>query len=605
MNKKVKALLAVSLIGVLVFPACQGKTKYETNEDLFVALENASVERFTKTQLELSDGVKEVTWSSSNESVAIVEDGELIGLKAGTAVISAVRGNDKQEQTITVVEGKSPMIDVDYLPIMRGDSYEIDVKAIFNGLELEDASFTCSVADTSVATLENDVLSGVAYGETTVTISMSWRGQANVVTKTVPCVVTKNVAVYTDKAEYVLYSMSSVLGEPFAVEAQIQPTVFYEGERVDGLSFTWESADTSIAAVDANGKVSAVAQGETYVVGKCEYNGETLSTRKVPVKVEKPHLKTKVDLPIKVGSTNAFLAPEKTLGEGYTVGKVVDLISDTPYTCTDNEVDLSSLLSGEYTFLVSPTDESFSTEINVIIADFLVSTVDDLTEAMTSLSAYVVLLNDLNAGSWKNPQNTKITTVYEKCTFNGLGHTITITYPSNKKSLYTVLRDSTIKNLAVKATITATSNTGALYRANRGAVAIDNCYVETTIANDNATKVGGIADQAYGVVQIDISNTIVKVYGLDRNDFVKEQCGALYATWTCPNVKYNNAYVISNAGTLASVANSSLATTVNKQDGVLYKTETAFVEAKNNHKVVVDTFNRYWDLSGGIPQFKA
>lgn len=605
MNKKMKSLLAVSLIGVLAFPACKEKAEYEMSEDLFVALENASIERFSKTQLELGVGVKEVTWSSSDESVAIVENGELIGLKAGTAVLSAVRGEERQEQAITVVEGETPAIDVDYLPVMRGYSYEIDVKALFNGVELEDATFTCSVADTSVATLENEVLSGVAYGETTVTISMSWHGQENVVTKTVPCVVTKNVAVYTDRAEYVLYSMSSVLGEPFAVEAQIQPTVFYEGEQVDGLSFTWESADTNIATIDASGKVSAVACGETYVVGKCEHGGETLSTRKVPVKVEKPHLKTKVNLPIKVGSTEALFDPAKTLGEGYTVGKLLDMTNDTPYTCTDNTADLSSLLTGEYTFLVTPTDESFSTEINVIIADFLVSTKEDLTEAMGSLNAYVVLLNDLDAGSWKNPQNTQITTVYEKCTFNGLGHTLTITYPSSKKSLYTVLRDSTIKNLAVKATITATNNTGGLYRANRGNVTIDNCYVETTIANDNATKVGGIADQAYGVTQINISNTIVKVHDLDRTDFVTEQCGALFGTWTCPSVKMNNAYVISNAGTLASVANSSLATTVNKQKGILYKTDAAFVEAKNNNKVVVDTFNHYWDLSSDVPQFKA
>lgn len=609
MKKKIKAVLAISLVSVLAFPACKKKMEYELSDELFVALENAKIERFSTTKLELGEDVEEVYWSSSNESVAVVKNGELVGLQAGTTVISAILGNEKQEQTITVIdEGKVPTIDVDYLPVMRGNSYEIDAKAFFNGLELSKVSFSYSIADTSIATLEDNILSGVAYGETTVNISLSWRGQQNVATKTVPCAVTKNVAVYTDKAEYTLYSMSSVLGEPFAVEAQIQPSVYYEGEQVNGLTFTWQSENTGIATVDANGKVNAVACGETYVVGTCEYKGETLSTRKVPVKVEKPHLKTTVDIPIKVGNANVALDPETVLGTGYSVGKIVDLTSGLDYPCTDNVVDLSRLLTGEYAFLVYDKDESFSTEVNVVVADYLVSTVEDLNKATAALNAYVALVNNLEAGAFASPMNS--VHHLSSGTFNGLGHTLTITYSTVMRSLYSYVENFTFKNLAVKCTIgkegkngNPMRESGALFRRNRGQVVIENCYLETTIENDGVYKVGGIADQAYGKDPIRITNTIVKVNGLNRSEYVQEQCGALFASWSNTNVTCDNVYVIAE-GKLASVVNGTAATSVNKQTGILYKNDEKFIEAKNKGKIVLNTFNHYWDLSGEIPQFR-
>lgn len=602
MKKCFNILLALSLISCIAFPACKIGMGYEESDELFVALEQTKIERFDSVELELGKNVKKVEWSSSDESVAVIENGKLIGLKAGTTVISAVKGNEKQEQTIRVVdEGKTPTIDVEYLPVMRGYSYEMDLKSFFNGKELSDVAFGYAVADKSIATLENDVLSGVAYGDTTVTISLSWRDQSNVATKTVPCSVTENVAVYTDKAEYTLYSMDSVLGVPFAVETQIQPSVYYEGEKVDGLSFTWESGDTSIATVDGNGKVSAVAHGETYVVGKCECNGKTLSTRKVPIKVEKPHLKTAVDLPIKVGSVNVTFNPETMIGAGYSVDKVVDLATGKVYRCTNNSADLSGLLTGEYTFVVYADDEAFSTEVNVVVADYLVSTVDDLKEATADQNAYVALINDLDAGKFTTPTNSVLKR--NTGTFNGLGHTLTITYGTVMRSLYAYVEDFTFKNLAVKATITAARETGALFRRNRGKVVIENCYLESTITKDDAYKIGGIADQAYGKNSIKISNTVVKVNGLDRSEYVQEQCGALFASWSNTNVAYENVYVIAR-GKLASVVNGSAAQTVNKQTGILYQNDEKFIEAKNKGKIVLDTFNHYWDLSGDIPQFK-
>lgn len=51
-----------------------------------------------------SDSTDEVTWSSSNEAVATVENGKIVGLKAGTATITATAGTKSDTCVVTVAD---------------------------------------------------------------------------------------------------------------------------------------------------------------------------------------------------------------------------------------------------------------------------------------------------------------------------------------------------------------------------------------------------------------------------------------------------------------------------------------------------------------------
>lgn len=602
MKKSVKSLVAFALLSVCVFTGCnsQSETEYKASDELFVAVADSKIERFDSVELELGKNVKDVTWSSSDSSIAVVEDGELIGLKAGTAVISAVKGNEKQEQKISVVDnGKTPTINVDYFPVMRGSEYKLDTKAYFNGLQLDNTTFTYSVADTSVAKLVNNVLTGVSCGETTVTISLSWRNQ-NVLTKTVPCEVMKNVAVYTDKAEYTLYTMGSVLGETFETEMQIQPTVYYDNAKIDGAAMTWVSGDESIATVDANGKVEAVSYGETYVVGTCEHNGETLSTRKVPVKIEKPCVKTGKTLPVKVGNANVTV--ETILGSEYSFGKAVNLSTGYEYDYTENGTDLSSFGAGEeYTFVFWEETDAFSAELDVLFADYVVTDQKTLLEATSALNAYVVLANDIEVALPKPPEGDKD---YRSGTFNGLGHTITVTSASSKRGLYVDIDDFVFKDLSIVFRVTGV-NCGALaYRA-FGDIVIDNCYFETTIANEAAKNIGGLVDYFQTGMSLTMTNSIVKVSGLNLNETIQTTCGAIISRCKSKKVFLVNSYVIAD-GTLCATydeVNNKGTKQVNSLR-VIYKDEQEFAKAKEKNKIVLDDYNQYWDLTGIIPKFK-
>ena len=602
MKKSLKSLVAFALLGVCAFTGCniQLKPKSEISDELFVAVADSQIERFDSVELELCQNVKDVTWSSSDESVATIEDGELIGLKAGTVVISAVKGDEKQEQKISVVDnGRAPTINVDYLPVMCGSEYKLDTKAYFKGLQLDDTTFTYSVANTAVASIANDALTGVSYGETLVTISLAWRNQPNVFTKTVPCRVMKNAVIYTDKAEYTLYTMDSVLGETFATETQIQPTVYYENEKIDDVTMTWVSGDESIATVDTSGNVQAVSYGETYVVGTCEYNGETLSTRKVPVKIEKPYVKTGLTLPIKVRDAHVIIGKDTILG-AYSFGKVVNPSTGYEYEYTGSGVDLSKFGAGEeYTFVLKEKEDAFSAEIDVVFADYIVTDEATLEEATADLNAYVALANDLEVDEF---DCKAVKDVYCNGTFNGLGHTLTVMYPNMNESLYRDVNEFVFKDLSIICTLNGKNN-GALAARVRGKLVVDNCYIETTIAKDDATNNAGLFDFASSTATLTVTNSIVKVNGLNRNETVQKKCGAIIARCASKKLFFTNSYVIAN-GTLCAVDNNYTRKELNDRLRILYKDEMEFAEAKEKNKITLDGYNACWDLTGIIPKFK-
>lgn len=605
MNKNLKAILATALVGILVFPACKpAQIAQEESEELFVVVEGSKIERFDTIDLELTPETKSVAWSSSDESVVVIENGKLTGLKEGTAVISATSGNKKQEQTITVIDGGMPIIDVDYLPIIKGDVYEMNASAYFKGKELEGESFSYSVENTSVATIENNVLSGIAYGETTVTISLSWRNQANVATKTVPCKVTKNCAVYTDKAEYVLYTVDSVLETSFPTSSKIQTKGYYEGEAIEDLPLVWTIDDASVAMIEADGTVTAISAGETYAVASCEYNGEVLSTREIPIKVEKPYLKTNVSIPVKKGDKQAEIDAETALGLGYNVGKVVFLDTGLEYACTENRVDLSNFGLGEYSFAVYEENEAFATQVNLVVADYVVTDAATLLEATRTLSAYVALAKDIDVGSFKTLEGKVDYNKLYTGTFNGLGHTITATYDYGSSALYSLIGNFTFKNLSIICTINTKQNCGALFYQARGDVVVDNCYIETTITHKNAKVIGGVCDSLGKAGSLTMNNTIVKVNGLNRTEAIQEACGAILARMPSERkIFFNQTYVIAD-GLLCSNTEVSSAQQAINQTKIIYKDEAAFARAKEKGKINLETYNHCWDLSGIIPQFK-
>ncbi len=605
MKKILRVLLSLSLLFVVAFSACakEGNPSKNNEAELFNVLENAKIDRFDEIELSLKEDVEGVVWKSSNENVAIIEDGKLIAISAGTAVITASVGDEKQTQTITVVDnGVAPTINFDNLPLLKGDTFTLTPITYFKGSVMENVTYTYSVADDSIASVDGNVFTGKNYGSTNVEIKTSWRGNL-IKTETIVCTVNENKGVYTNKLTYDLYIIGNVLDATFAVSETIETTVFNEGSKIENVTFAWTSANEEVATVNEAGVITAVAVGETTVVGTAQVGDEELTTRAIPVRVNNPYLKTNIDVVYDVnsGSTMTWDAAQ-VLGEGYSIGKIVELEDNKEYAITDNTLDVKSFSLGEYQVAVYEERGLFATEVKLVFADYIVHTVEELEEMKPETHKYIVLVNDLlDVGVYMEDKDP----VYKKDyiakffggVFNGLGHTISgIIFTKDKLGLFGYARGATFINVSIIGESRQEQHGVFLY--NGDTITVDNVYIDITFT-EISKHCGAIGDIIFN--SLVISNSIIITNGTEVNG---EYCGAILARAAWISVTFDNTYVLSD-GRLCSLSTDSHnpnAGNVNaKKGGVLYQNKAAYEKAEQAGKLDFSGYNKYWDFSDVIP----
>ena len=529
---------------------------------------------------------------------------KILGFLLSVSMLSTIalsacdNGKDPIVVTPTDPIAKTIELDTDNLPVLKGDSYKIDLTTYANNQILSGVTYEYKSKDTSIATVVDGVLCGVNFGETKIVVTVKFNGEV-IAVKELQCKVNDNNAMYTNKSVYELYTMDNVLGMEFKTEENVLTSIYVDGEKiVDYGNIIWMSGDTSIATIDSKGKVTAVSAGETYVVGSYRYGDREISTRKVPVKILKPYLSTQIDVLFdKTLGTGVFEAA-KVLGKGYSVGKVVDTATNKEYSINHNTMELNKLSVGDYRFVVYEENDAFATEVNVIVADYVIDNIDEFTAGEWYSYSYVVLNTDLtNIGKYRIASGAPDF----QGTFNGMGHKITgINYQFNNQGIFGTVRNATIKNLAVKSLIkSGKAGQGGLFYRSVGVV-IDNVYLETTF-EDGVERSGGLCDIA--ISSMTIKNSVVKtVNATDSN-----KCGAVMSRTSILKIPLENAYFVSalklcsegvyNSNTRHSFIN-------NNSNGRLFETEEDFSRAQEKGNASFAGFNHYWDLSGGAPVFK-
>ena len=197
-------------------------------------------------------------WTSSASAVASVSSlGEVTGIAAGTATITAALAGLSASTTITVTDGVVANV------VVSPSTGTLQVAATLSlGAEARNASgqplsgktFVWTSATPSIATVNAaGVVTGVAAG--TAAISASTAGKSatatiNVVTAG-PDTLIANIAV-TPPSATLQVGVTASLGAVATNAA---------GQTLAGKSFTWTSANAAVAAVSAAGVVTAVAIG--------------------------------------------------------------------------------------------------------------------------------------------------------------------------------------------------------------------------------------------------------------------------------------------------------------------------------------------------------
>ena len=212
---------------------------------------------------------KAVTWESSDKSVATVDaNGKVTALKDGSATITAKVGKLTATCALTVQEKKLTGISLDKtaLELSKGQSSEA-LKVIYTPADTtDDKTVTWSSADEKIATVKN----GVVTGTTKIT--------ATVGTHKAECTVTVNA-----KLTGIKVTPDKVTVEK-GQKANLNVT-YLPADTTDEKAVTWKSENESVATVDENGVVTAVAGGKTKVIATAKANNKITAVCEVKVPI--------------------------------------------------------------------------------------------------------------------------------------------------------------------------------------------------------------------------------------------------------------------------------------------------------------------------------
>lgn len=222
---------------------------------------------FTRKPAECTEPV---TFASSDEAVATVsEQGKIVAVNAGSAVITATCGDQSATCLVTCdfayVGGDEEETDTPVLALSRddltffgvGEQYQLTVSGAPDG-----AKVTYASSDTAIVTVsDSGVLTAKGSGTTTVSVTVDDAAPMT-------CIVRCN---FEDGAQSDgTYTLSNsdvtmgVKGETFQISLRDA-----SGNKVTGL--LWVSSDLSVCSVDGTGVVKAEGKGTAYI--STTYNG--------------------------------------------------------------------------------------------------------------------------------------------------------------------------------------------------------------------------------------------------------------------------------------------------------------------------------------------
>ncbi|MYD15037.1 MAG: Ig domain-containing protein [Gemmatimonadetes bacterium] len=199
-----------------------------------------------------------VRWASGDEAVASVDaDGLVTAGANGMATITATSGTASGTASVTVAQAPAAVAvtpgSVTLAAVGETAQFSATVQDA-NGHAVAGAALSWASEDEAVATVDaNGLVTAVANGTATITAtsgSLSGSGTATVMQEAAGATVAPDSVHLT------------AAGETAQFTAQVTDA---NGHVIDGAAVTWASADEAVATVDANGLVTAVADGATMV----------------------------------------------------------------------------------------------------------------------------------------------------------------------------------------------------------------------------------------------------------------------------------------------------------------------------------------------------
>ena len=203
-----------------------------------------------------------VTWSSSDNSVAIVVRGVVTAVAPGKATITAKAG-DVEATCEVIVEKRyvavmGVIMSQSTATVIEGDT--LILTATVTPADADEQAVTWETSDTTIATVENGVVTTYVPGKVTIT--------ARVGDRQATCTVTVSKR-YVPVSEIVLSytELELEVGEKLKLEYKVLP------EDADNKVLSWSTSDKNVVTLSRGSTIIAKGPGEAIVTAKAKVDG--------------------------------------------------------------------------------------------------------------------------------------------------------------------------------------------------------------------------------------------------------------------------------------------------------------------------------------------
>ncbi len=364
--------------------------------------ENSITLKTTVTPSDAAD--PSMKWTSSDTSVAKVsQKGYVVAVAPGTATITAAAkdGSGKKASCTITVKKRTMTLSPTSITLSVGEKATIESKVS----PAADITWVSSNKNV-VAVSQKGTIKGVKAGTAKIYIKTDKDGQKS---KAVTVKVI-NETVSISRTTLGLYA-----GNGAALSATVNPSA----------SVTWHSSNTSVAKVNANGYVTAVAPGTANVYAQTA-NG----TRSVNCVV------TVYNASVSISQTSAsiFDGTSITLSASSTSGESISWSSSNTAVATVSGGKVTGVAAGTATIYArTSSGASASCTVTVSTAN---TPVLKASGGMVKIGGQVTITADVSGGSWSVNGNLKmVSSNGTTCTVEGVSAgTGTVTYKANGKS---------------------------------------------------------------------------------------------------------------------------------------------------------------------------
>lgn len=212
------------------------------------------------TPVDTSD---ELTWTSSNEEVATVEDGVVKAVGLGEAEIVAMAGSVTKSCPVKVYQGVNNItLDVTSHTMTIGDFLQLTATIYPKDAEYKDVIWSSNNEDVAVID-QKGLVQAKAYGKVKITATSKDGGLEAVCNVTVEPVAVTEVSLNAK-------AVTLKVGETYQLKETILP------ENATDKTVTWISSNTKAATV-SGGAVTAVGTGSAVIIVKTNSGTKTAS----------------------------------------------------------------------------------------------------------------------------------------------------------------------------------------------------------------------------------------------------------------------------------------------------------------------------------------